>query len=406
MTEPQVRYRFEARDVEGRRETGRIEATTPHQARLVLLDRGLEAHVVAEQSSFFSLQVGGRRVPRVELMHFSRQLGSFIRAGIPAIDALEAMYEGQESRGLRVMMAAVAEALRAGETFYEALSAHPKVFPPFYLGMIRASELTGNLDSTLLQLATYLDRDLEARRKLRSAMAYPAIIFAMAVLTTVVLTAFVLPRFRSFFDTLDAELPLPTRMLLAVTDFLGQWGLLLLLGLGLLLAGAVLSRATQRGRRWQDAWLLKVPVIGGAVQYAVVERFCRVLASMVTAGVPLPDGLTVAADGTNNRVYQAALAQAKEKMLRGEGLARPIRETQLFPSAAVQMLKVGEETGSLDQQLENAASFYETELDYRIKAVTTFFEPAILVVVGCMVGFVAIALVSAMYGIFRQVGTV
>lgn len=401
-----VTYRYEATDADGERKKGHLSAPSAHQARLALLDQQLSVLTLAEKEKFLSLQVGGRRVPRVELMHFTRQLGAFIQAGIPVIDALEAMQDGQENRTLRRIIGEIADALRSGETFLDAVERHPRVFPTFYTGMIQASELTGNLDSTLQQLAGYIERDLEARRKMRSAMAYPAIIFVMALATVVVLTTFVLPRFRSFFDTLDAELPLPTRMLLATTSFLGRWGLLIGLVVVAGVVVAALSRRTYPGRRLQDAALLRLPVLGEAVQYAVIERFCRVLASMVKAGVPLPEALIVATDGTNNRVYQAALGAARDKMLQGDGLARPIRETSLFPVSAVQMLKVGEDTGSLDQQLENAAAFYETELDYKIKAVTTFFEPAILVVVGALVGFVAIALVSAMYGIFRQVGTV
>jgi type IV pilus assembly protein PilC len=192
-------------------------------------------------------------------------------------------------------------------------------------------------------------------------------------------------------------------MLLAVTDFLTQWYWALgavVAALALLLFGIL---RTQRGRYGRDRFLLAVPVLGETIQYALVERFCRILASMVNAGVSLPEALRVASESLRNRVYIRALSTANEAMLEGEGIATPLARTQLFPTTAIQMLRVGENTGTLDSQLEVTAQFYETELDYKIKKLTSLFEPFVIVVMGLLVGFVAVALVSAMYGVFHQV---
>ena len=255
----------------------------------------------------------------------------------------------------------------------------------------------------LARLSSYIERDLEARRKIRSAMMYPLIVSAMAVFTVLVLAIYVLPKFELFFADLDAELPLPTRMLLGVTDFLGTWWWALVAGIvALTLVYAVATRF-ERGRYARDALLLKVPVLGVTIQYALVERFCRVLASMVSAGVNLPEALAVTTDALRNRVYVRRLGEVTEKMLEGQGVAGPLASTELFPATATQMLRVGEETGSLDTQLVVTAEYYETELDYKLAKLTAIFEPIVIIVMGLIVGFVAVALVSAMYGIFNQV---
>jgi type IV pilus assembly protein PilC len=223
----------------------------------------------------------------------------------------------------------------------------------------------------------------------------------MAVGTVLVLAIYVLPKFKDFFASLDATLPLPTRMLLSVTDFLATWWWAMLAGLGALIVGYLVSVRFAAGVRFRDKMLLKIPVVGETIRYAVIERFTRLLSSMVTAGVALPEAMRVATESLHNKIYEEALGRARTQMIEGAGLAKPIADTKLFPGVATQMIRVGEDTGSLDTQLDVAAEYYERELDYKIKKVTTLLEPLVIVVVGVIVGFVAIALVSAMYGIFR-----
>jgi type IV pilus assembly protein PilC len=304
---------------------------------------------------------------------------------------------------LKPVLVDLAEGLRRGESISAAIAPHSDAFPRFYVSVLRSVEVTGDLDQVLDQLADYVERDLEARRKLKSALAYPSIVMAMSVVTVGILAGFVLPRFKTFFDGLNAELPLPTRILLGMTNFLTDWWLVMFGVLVACVAFLIAALRTDRGRHARDRFLLRVPVLGGVVRYAVVERFCRILSSVVEAGVPLPVALQLASEGSQNVVFQKALTEAREAMLEGEGLAGPIAATGLFPGSVTRMLRVGENTGSLDAQLASMASYFEKELEHKLKNLTTLFEPIAIVTMGLIVGFVAIALVSAMYGIFNQV---
>jgi type IV pilus assembly protein PilC len=322
---------------------------------------------------------------------------------LPLIDAIHSLGEEATNSSVRRMMREVEDGLRGGEKLSDCFDRHPKIFPEFYRGILRSAELTGQLDTVLDQLARYLERDLEARRKIKAALIYPSMIALMSLVTVVVLATFVLPRFKVFFQGLHANLPLPTRILLAVTDFIGHWWWALLAGVavaGLALYGAMLS---ERGRYARDRFFLAVPVLGVTIQSALVERFCRILASMASAGVALPEALRVATESLHNLVYIRSLAHVGEAMLEGEGLAGPLAATRLFPTTASRMIRVGEETGTLDTQLEVTAHYYEGELNYKLQKLTALFEPMMIIAMGLIVGFVAVALVSAMYGIFNQV---
>jgi type IV pilus assembly protein PilC len=336
-------------------------------------------------------------------MHLSRQIAAFLRAGLPILDAVHTIGAESESSSVRRMMNEIEDGLRTGERFSDCLERYAKVFPGFYRGMVRSAELTGELDTVLARLAVYIERDLEARRKIKSALIYPSAVAVMSIFTVGVLAIYVLPKFEVFFEDLDAELPLPTRMLLAFTDFLSTWWWALAAGFGaLMLLGFVITRF-QWGKYARDAFILKIPVLGETIRYSLVERFCRVLSSMVGAGVNLTEALAVTTEALRNRVFIKRLGKVSEAMLEGEGISGPLARTQLFPGTATQMLRVGEETGSLDDQLQVTAEYYEVELDYKIKKLTSLFEPLVIIVMGGIVGFVAIALVSAMYGIFNQV---
>jgi type IV pilus assembly protein PilC len=343
------------------------------------------------------------RIKRDELMNLSRQLAAFIKAGITILDAIALLAGEAGSKPVRRVLGAIEDDIRGGATLSDAVDQHPQDFPDFYRGILRSAELTGRLDTVLDQLSTYLERDLVARKKIKSAMIYPAVVLGLSMVTVCVLAIYVLPKFKVFFKSLGAKLPLPTRMLLAFTDFLGTYWWALLLGVFVTVGLVALTQVGERGRMVRDKLILRMPIIGETVRYALVERFCRMLASMVDAGVPLPAAMSTTIDSLRNLVYRRGLGQARVAMLEGDGLAAPIAATGLFPGTAVQMLRVGESTGSLDQQLESAAEYFGRELDYKINRLTTLFEPIVITVMGVIVGFVAVAFVSAMYGIFRQV---
>jgi len=398
-----ARYKFTAITAEGTEVSGVEDALTAAMARRALINRDLAPVEVTEKKSILQFEITPEKVPRKELMYFSRQMAVFMKAGIPVLEALEIMMDETGHKVLQRVMAEMADSLRAGETFAGAAGQHPEAFPRYYLGILASAELTGNLDTVLDQLADYIDRDIEARRRISSALMYPAIVFVFAIIAVVIITAVVLPRFKSFFASLKAKLPLPTRMLLAIASFFEHdW--LVIVGFVLALAlVVVLGTTTRRGREIRDSLVLKVPVVGDLVQASILERFCRILHSMVRAGVPLPEALQVTGEATTNTVYRKGLFEARAAMMRGEGLAGPLAATNLFPAAARHMFLAGESTGTMDDQLYSAAVYFDRELDYKLKQFTALFEPAVIVFVGLIVGFVAIALISAMYGIYRQV---
>jgi len=398
-----AKYKFTAVSSDGATISGVEDALTASMARRALIDRDLAPVEITEKKNILKLEITKKKVSRRELMHFSRQMAVFMRAGIPVLEALEVMTEELGNKVFSRVFAEMADSLRSGETFAGAATLHPEAFPSYYLGILRSAELTGNLDIVLDQLADYIDRDIEARRKVSGALMYPAIIFCFAILAVVIITGWVLPRFKTFFSSLHAKLPLPTRMLLAIANFVtSDWYVLAVVAAAIILM-VVLGTVTDRGRAIRDRTFLKVPVLGDLIRTAILERFCRILHSMVSTGVPLPEALQVTSEATTNTVYQNGLSNARSEMMRGEGLAGPLSATGLFPPAARHMLLVGESTGTMDDQLESAAIYFDRELDYKLKRFTALFEPAVITLVGIIVGFVAIALISAMYGIYRQV---
>lgn len=398
-----AKFAYIATRLDGSPISGTHKADTREAAELALYEQELRDIQVTEKTGVLKKELTAPRVKREEVMHLSRQLGAFIKAGLPLIDAVRTLGEEADNSSVRKMMREVEDGLRRGEKLSDCFDRHPKIFPEFYRGILRSAELSGKLDSVLDRLSKYLERDLEAKRKIKSALIYPAMIAVMSLVTVIVLASFVLPRFKVFFDSLGAELPLPTRMLLAVTDFLTEWWWALGLGTVLLAVSLFAAVRTTKGRYARDKFFLALPVVGSTIQYALVERFSRILSSMVSAGVSLPEALRVATESLRNLVFMHALSRVGEAVLEGEGLAKPISATGLFPTTAGQMIRVGEETGTLDTQLEVTAQYYEGELDYKLKKLTALFEPAVIVVMGLVVGFVAVALVSAMYGIFGQV---
>ena len=389
--------------LDGNEVKGTQKAASRSDAEVLLYEQHVRQLQVTEKKSILNYEISGPRIKREAVMHLSRQIAAFLRAGLPILEAVHTIGTESDNSSVRRMMNDIEDGLRSGERFSDCLDRFPKVFPPFYRGIVRSAELTGELDTVLARLSTYIERDLEARRKLKSAIIYPVIVAGMSMVTILVLAIYVLPKFEDFFASLDATLPLPTRMLLAVTGFLGHWWWAIAGGIAAFALLFFAITRTRGGKYARDAFLLKVPVLGSTIQYALVERFCRVLGSMVSAGVNLTDALTVTTEALRNRVYVKGLGEVTEQILEGQGIAGPLARTGLFPGTATQMLRVGEDTGSLDTQLEVTAEYYETELDYKIAKLTALFEPIVIVVMGLIVGFVAIALVSAMYGIFRQV---
>ena len=398
-----AKFRFTAAAADGTVVTGVEQSAAVATLRGALLNRNLQPITITQKKSILQFEITKRTVKKRELMHLCRQLAVFLRSGVSVLEALVVLADETSDKLLREALEGMRVSLESGARFSEAASAHPELFPGYSVEVLRSAELTGNLDEVLDQLGNYLDREIETEHKVKSALAYPVIVMCLAILVSVVLVVYVLPKFRTFFASLNAKLPLPTRMLLAIAKWLSHWGVLTGLIIFVLAAAGFAASRTSRGREIKDQVMLKIPVIGDLIHTAIIERFCRLLASMTVAGVALPEAIAVTTAATNNMIFRNALTTARAAMMRGEGLAGPLAQTGLFPGAARQMFAVGESTGNLDDQLLAAADYLDRELDYKIKRFTTLIEPAVILAVGLIVGFVAVALVSAMYGIYSQV---
>ncbi len=398
-----TKYSFKALDATGKTVSGTEVALSTGAAHIALIGRGFQPLQVEEQRSILKFEITKKKVPRKDVMNFSRQLAVFMRAGIPIMEALEVITEETQNKLLKNILFEMVDSLRSGDTFAAAAAAHPEAFPNYYVGILESAELTGNLDKVLNQLADYIDRDTKARGKITAALIYPTVVACMSVVTVGVLALFVLPRFVVFFKSFGAKLPLPTRMMMTMSGFITQWWYAILGAIILGVVTYILMRRSERGRSHLDTLILKLPVVGDLTQTAILERVCRILSSLLKAGVDLPRSMAVTAESANNAVYRHALENIRIEMMEGQGLAAPIARTGLFPGAAQQMFRVGEETGTLDQQLEVAAEYYSRELETKVDRATALFEPAIIIFMGVIVGFVAVALISAMYGIYSQV---
>ena len=395
-------YAYKAYTERGQKREGRIEAAGTSDAEQALWLEGLKivelnpAPPKKTMADYFPslYQISGQ-----DLILFTRQLATFVGAGVPMTRALTVIAEETASPLFKRVILTVLDDLERGQNLSDSLVKHPKVFPSLYVDLIRVAELTGNLEATLKELAGYLRRDLNTVRRVRTAMIYPAVILVVATAVVIILVFFALPAFVKIFAEFRVQLPLSTRILIGIVAFTRAWGLVMGAVIAFLIGAVVIALRTQRGQYAKDQISLKLPVMGPIVLSAVLNRFSRTLAMVLKAGVPLGQTFDAVIAGTGNKVFQRGLGTVKEQMTGGEGFAGPLLRTHLFPPMLTQMVRVGEETGTLDTYLEQAADFYEEELDYRIRAMTSLIEPVMTIAVGIVVGFIAVSLISAMYGL-------
>jgi type IV pilus assembly protein PilC len=395
-------YAYRAYTEAGKRRDGRIEAGGTSAAEQALWLEGLKivrlnptAPVKTMADYFPSLY----RISRADIILFTRQIATFVGAGVPMSRALATIAEETSSPLFKRVILRILDDLERGQNLSEALVKHPTVFPALYIDLVRVAELTGNLEGTLTELAGYLRRDLSTVRRVQAAMIYPAVILVVAVGVVIVLVFFALPAFVRIFAEFRVQLPLPTRILLGIVAFIRDWAIEIGASMLAITAGVVVALRTDRGRYAKDQLAVRAPILGPIVVSAVLNRFARTLAMVLKAGVPLGQTFEAVIASTGNRVFQRGLNTVKEQMTSGEGFAGPLIRTRLFPPMLTQMVRVGEETGTLDTYLEQAAEFYEEELEFRIRAMTALIEPVMVVVVALIVGFIAVSLISAMYGL-------
>lgn len=338
-----------------------------------------------------------------DLVLFSRQLSTFLKVGVPITEAIRLLRQGTRSGPFRVALDDINDDLDDGESFSVAISHHPNVFSQLYVDMVRAAEYSGSLDRVLLQIAIYLQRQDTALKKIRTAMIYPAIILTLAVVVCGVLIVVVLPNFVALFHEFKATLPLPTQILISLGAFAGQWRLQILAVVLVVVFGSFIFLQSKPGRVFWDHSLLRLPVLGSIVVFAIVERFTRTLATMLRAGIPISQTFDVASASAGNIRYRRGLDSVRQRMVTGDGFSEPLAATGLFAPMVIRMVRVGEETGTLDQSLEQIADFLAEEMDYKVRNMIALMEPALVVAVGVAVGFVAVSVVLPMYGLLKSV---
>jgi len=395
-------YKYSGTLPTGEKKSGIAKAATYGEAQYRLQTEGLTALSIKSFQPWYNLEFG-KTVPLDELLQVTRQLASFSQAGITAARGISILSKTTEHAKMKQVLVELVQDIEGGATLSESVSRHPHVFPQYYPTILGAAERSGNLVEALEILNSYLERDLRSRRAVRSAMIYPIVLVALTLVAVVVLSVVVLPRFQIFFHSLNTKLPATTQALLTSTHFVATyWYAILGVTLSVIIIFVVAAR-NPKTRVYIDRIALSIPLFGGLARLVALERFCRVLSTLVKTQVPLPDALELAGSACGNMVFKNAIMDARRRVLNGEGLAEPLSEYTIFPVAAIQIFRIGEESGQLQSQLSQAASFYSDELDHRMKNFTALIEPATLLFIGGGVGFVAVALVSAMYGIYNGV---
>ena len=392
-------FKWQAQTAGGEAVNGTMQATTSKDVRVALTARDLHVSSITSKGGWRSMLTLEKKVKPQEIMIFCRQLATFVSVGVPVTTGLTTIAEQTADKQLsKACLDMVAEIQRGGR-LSDTIRAHPLVFPTIVGDMVHAAEASGDLEGVLRQAAHAIDREASARQKIKAAMIYPAIICSLAIVLTIAIVVFVLPEFRGLYTSLGVKLPGMVSVLLGISDFVRNDALFLLAGTVLFFVGVASWQRSESGRVFRDHFLLKLPAIAPMVRAAVVERFCRTLADLLAAGVPIGQTFSVVIDTTSNRVYRKAIQSVMASMGTGEGIYGPLKATGLFPPIVVQMVRVGEETGSLDRHLSETASMAGEDLDYRIKKMTSVIEPVLIIFVGLMVGFVAVTMVSTIYSL-------
>jgi type IV pilus assembly protein PilC len=330
-------------------------------------------------------------------------MATFIRAGIPIIDGIRVVREQTRSSLFRRTLDEVSALLESGEPLSGALAEHPRVFSELYVDMVVAAEATGELDAILDQLAKYIERSDATARQMKQAMLYPALVMGLAAIVVFILMTLVLPSFVALFADFDAVLPLPTQVLLSLGAFGGEYGVITGGIVVMLLTLLYLVRNMGPMKRLRQRIVLRLPIVGTLVKLGIETRFARTLSILHKAGVPISQSFEIAATGTGNHLYQRRLRPVQEALIAGEGISAPLSGSRLFGPLLVQMVKVGEETGTLDRYLDEAATFLDEELTYRTKQMVTIIEPLMILGVAGVVGFVALSVITPMYSILQQI---
>jgi type IV pilus assembly protein PilC len=345
---------------------------------------------------------GGKRVKAKNLAIFTRQFSVMIDAGLPLVQCLEILGTQEEDKNFAAVILATRSEVESGASLADAMKKHPKTFDPLFTNMIAAGEAGGILDTILKRLATYIEKAVKLKGQVQSAMIYPIAVLSIAILVVGVILWKVIPTFANLFAGLGAELPLPTRIVIALSNGLVRFMPFVLIGI----AGAVFAfrsyYATPNGRKVVDALVLKMPVLGPLMRKIAVARFCRTLSTLLASGVSILEALDITARTAGNAIVEEAIQTTRKSIERGETIAQPLKETKVFPAMVVQMIGVGEATGALDTMLAKIADFYEEEVDVAVAGLLTLLEPIMIAFLGGVVGGIVIAMYLPIFDLISK----
>ena len=398
-------FEYSVRDRAGKVVTGKIEAESPAQVAAKLKSMGYAPLRIGEVSSRgmameISLPKLGAKVKLKEMAVFSRQFATMISSGLSMLRALSILEEQQPNKFFAGVIGEVRAEVESGGSLSASLGKHPDVFQPLMVNMVRAGEVGGFLDQVLVQLADNYESEVRLRGKIKAAMTYPVVVFVIAMLAVTGMLLFIVPTFAAMFKSLGGQLPLPTQVLVTLSDILRQWFPLLLV---LLIAGVVTWRRVKNReevRARVDPLKLKLPVFGPLFQKLALARFTRNLGTMMHSGVPILQALDIVADTTGNLVVTNAVRDVQESVRNGESLTQPLERHSVFPPMVVQMLAVGEDTGALDTMLHKISDFYDEEVEATTESLTALIEPLMIAFMGGLVGSMIIALYMPIFKVF------
>ena len=400
-------YQYVAYNVAGDKIRGVIEAGAENSAEELLWRMDytvISLREVQRRGSLTETMPSFFGVKKRDLIIFSRQLATLIESGIPIVRSLQLLGEQVSHKGFGQIIRQITDGLRTGVSLSEAVGKHPVVFPQLYSRMIEIGERTGNISLVLRQVSTHMEKEDAIVRKIRGAMAYPAFILSAAIGVVILMITVALPPMMGLFESFDTELPLPTRILMAITDFTSAHGTTLGISGVVLLLFVVWFASTSAGKRVKDTLMLKIPLIKKITIEGAAARLSRTMSVLLRAGLALPEILDMSARTMGNIFISEAIGEVRDEMIQGHGLSDPLAKHKVFPGMLVQMIRVGEEAGTLDDNLATMADFYEEEVDRAVKALSSAMEPALMLFIGGIVGFVAVAVIMPMYSLMGSVG--
>jgi type IV pilus assembly protein PilC len=396
-------YTYRGTNRAGAAVTGERQSETKDQARAALRREQITVSKLSEKGKEFNIPTFGTGVDSKELAVFTRQFSVMIDAGLPLVQCLEILGGQQENKTFQKILNSVRASVEGGATLSASMKLHDKVFDALYYNMVEAGETGGILDTILQRLSTYIEKNVKLKRAVRSALIYPVAVLSIAAMVIILLLWKVVPIFVTLFNGLDVDLPLPTRIVIGLSNFIGSY-------YGLILAVFCISGGfalkfwygTPQGRYALDSLLLKVPVIGMVLRKIAVARFTRTLGTLISSGVPILEGLDITARTSGNAVVEKAISATRKAVEAGRSLVDPLKETDVFPGMVTQMIGVGEQTGAMDAMLQKIADFYEDEVDAAVKDLLTAIEPIMIVVLGVVVGGVVISMYLPLFSLINK----